>query len=554
MYSMTPTAVRRTAAVLVALTGMMNVVSAVTPAMRARLELLQDVVSLDVIHRSQTATVLAGFLLILLADGLRKRRAQALRFTIGLLLLSSVLHLAKGLDVEEASLAGLLALWLVANRRVFTIPAIPLTPARVLEHLSEAFLLYWGYVLLGFFLLQRAVRPAPRLEDVLAEPFRLVAGVPHFTYLTAQGHWFQDSLTVIACLFVLYCVVLALRPYVPLQGATAHDRERAREIIRRHGTDTLSYFALQDGRRYFFHDSGAAFLSYRLWDNVALVAGDPIGDSGCFPELVREFLGMSDAMGLDPCFLGTGDEHLGLYRRLGLRTLKIGEEALIDLPTFDSASLKRKVRRAARHIGEMGIQAVTYRAGEVPPELARQAEEIDTRWLRLKGGVQRGFSMTLGRFPRPEDADCEVTFALRDGAVLGFVSVVPVYGARSWSLDAMRRLPDCPNGLMEFLVIAAAEGYRNRGYRTLSLNFASLANSMDDIDSRMLEETRRFLFDNLSGLYQLKSLAQFNGKFAPCWHGRYLAYRDVLAFPKLVLAVVQAEDPIRVPRLLSGRR
>jgi lysylphosphatidylglycerol synthetase-like protein (DUF2156 family) len=132
--------------------------------------------------------------------------------------------------------------------------------------------------------------------------------------------------------------------------------------------------------------------------------------------------------------------------------------------------------------------------------------------------------------------------------------VVPVYGRAGWSLDAMRRLPDSPNGLMEFLVITIAERYRDRGYRTLSLNFASLANTIDDIDSRMLDGTRRFLFENLSGFYQLKSLAQFNGKFCPVWRSRYLAYGDVLTFPKFVLAVVQAEDPIKLPRVVPGRR
>ena len=74
----------------------------------------------------------------------------------------------------------------------------------------------------------------------------------------------------------------------------------------------------------------------------------------------------------------------------------------------------------------------------------------------------------------------------------------------------------------------------------LSLNFATLSNAANDIDSKDIDETRRFLFDHLSSFYQLKSLYQFNEKFAPEWCSRYLAYRDVLKIPKLALAIAQS--------------
>lgn len=178
-----------------------------------------------------------------------------------------------------------------------------------------------------------------------------------------------------------------------------------------------------------------------------------------------------------------------------------------------------------------------------------QVHEISQQWVESKGGGERGFSMTLGRLPRLTDHDCEIVVAHQGGQVYGYLCMAPVYRGESWSLDAMRRRPDGPNGLTEFLVIHAAQAYQDRGYDRLSLNFAALANSADDIDSRGVEETRRFLFEHLSSVYQLKSLYQFNGKFEPLWRSRYLAYRDVLKIPKLAVAIAQSEDPIRLPSL-----
>ena len=157
--------------------------------------------------------------------------------------------------------------------------------------------------------------------------------------------------------------------------------------------------------------------------------------------------------------------------------------------------------------------------------------------------------MTLGRLPRAVDKDCELVVAQEGDTVYGFLSLAPVYQGNAWSLDSMRRRPDSPNGLMEFLVIAAAETYMARGSRRLSLNFATLSNAANDIESRAIDETRRFLFDHLSSFYQLKSLYQFNDKFAPDWCSRYLVYRDVLKIPKLALAIAQSEDPIRLPTI-----
>jgi lysyl-tRNA synthetase class 2 len=119
--------------------------------------------------------------------------------------------------------------------------------------------------------------------------------------------------------------------------------------------------------------------------------------------------------------------------------------------------------------------------------------------------------------------------------------------AAAWSLDAMRRRADSPNGLTEFLVIRAAELYAAEGNAALSLNFATLSNTKDDIDSRAVEGARHFLWEQLSSVYQLKSLYQFNEKFQPVWRSRYLAYSDVLKIPKLAVAIAQTEAPLQLP-------
>lgn len=532
----------------------MNIVSALYPAIPSRLELLKDLLPLHVIRGTQTATVLAGFFLILLADGLRKRRQRAMHVAVVLLLLSSLLNLTKGLDYEEATAAAVLAAALIAGRSTFNVASRITVPRHVLQQLGTFALLYYGYVLGGFLILRRAVRPAPTLLGASAEPLRLIIDAPHYQYLTAQAQWFGRSLAGLGSVALLWTVIQLLRPLIPRRAASAHDVDLVRSLVRRYGSDTLSYFSLQDGRSYFFDASNEAVLSYRLWNDVALVGGDPVGRRDRFPALIACFLDYAEVTGLEPCFLGISPDCVPLLQGAGLRTLKIGEEAVVDLPSFDHANLKRKVRRAVRHVEELGFRTAVYRRDALPLSLLEQMQAISAQWVKLKGGVDRGFSMTLGRLPGFQDRDCEVVVGLQGDTVWGYLCLAPVYQGAGWSLDAMRRLPESPNGFMEFLVARAAEEYRARGYEALSLNFATLSNEEDDIDSRMVESTRRWLYENLSSFYQLKSLYQFNRKFQPRWRSRYLAYRDVLKIPKLALAIVQAEDPIRLAALVDVLR
>jgi lysyl-tRNA synthetase class 2 len=518
------------------------------------MEILRDLLPLTVLHISSTATVLTGFALILLADGLRKRRERAMHLTVALLLGSTVLNLIKGLDFEEASVSLILGGLLLAGRAGFDVRSRITVPLRVWQQILALSVLYVCYVLAGFLVLRHAIAPSPTLLTAVQEPIRLIGDTSQFHYLTPHAQWFARSLVAMGSLGVLFILGQLLRPLLPARPSSADDIGRARSLVDRFGTDTLSYFTLQDGRSYFFDSVGEAVLSYRLWGTVAVVGGDPVGPRERWEPLLASFLDFASAHGMDPCFVGVSTAAAPIFARLGLRLLKIGEEAVVILPSFDEGALKRKVRRAGRHIESLGIAARCYRVGNVPQTVRDQIEEVSRQWVGAKGGAEQGFSMTLGRLPRETDSDCELVVAMEGGHVWGYLSLVPVAGGLSWSLDAMRRRPESPNGLTEFLVLRAATMYRDRGCQTLSLNFATLADTQGELESRALAGTRKFLWENLSSVYQLKSLYQFNSKFNPTWHSRYLAYNEVLKIPKLAVAVAQCEAPIQAATVTPWTR
>src|SRR5207244_6594935 len=111
-------------------------------------------------------------------------------------------------------------------------------------------------------------------------------------------------------------------------------------------------------------------------------------------------------------------------------------------------------------------------AAEDADEALRAAiEDVSERWRGNQ--PERGFSMAIDDLYVPG-----TVFAVaeaEDGSVGGFLHLAPTPAGGGWSLSTMRRAPDTPNGLTEFLVVETLGWAKERGASELSLNFCALA-------------------------------------------------------------------------------
>jgi lysyl-tRNA synthetase class 2 len=81
---------------------------------------------------ASAATVMVGMAVIVLAGGLRHRKRRAWQMAVVLTAAVTVLHLIKGLDVEEASLSAAVCALLVA-----TVPLLPSEPQSTLPSFAR---------------------------------------------------------------------------------------------------------------------------------------------------------------------------------------------------------------------------------------------------------------------------------------------------------------------------------------------------------------------------------------------------------------------------------
>ena len=543
--------VRRWSAGILLAAGVVDVISATTPPLRDRVDFVRRIFPLAVPEVATVLVAFAGLALMLLSRGVRKGHRLAWIVSIVVLVASAIAHLLKAGEIEEGLLAAGAATYLGVKWRAFG--ATGDRPSLVKGVLT---LLAGGMTALvagvaGVELyhpdplrrppLGHAVRVvAERLVGVYSTPLRQ-AGHGHFNTYVAPG------LTATGIGLVVYALLLASRPVVLSRRPPPGDYSRARDIVRRWGGDTLSYFALRDDKRWWFH--GESVVAYAVIGGVCLVSPDPVGPPDEKAEVWREFHRFADEHGWPVAVMGAGEEWLDVYKGAGMRDLYIGDEAVVDCQTFKLEGGDMKgLRQAVNRVAKYGYRMEFYDPARVGPDLRAQLRGVMAQ--NRRGEAERGFSMTLGRIFDPDDRGFLLAVAYGpEGDPVAFCHYVPAPGIHGFSLDLMRRTDGPhPNGLIDFVVVRTIEHLRAQHMTGLGLNFATMrAVLAGETGEGMAQKVERWFLRKMSDSMQIESLWKYNAKFVPTWRPRYAVYDAPEHMLPAALAVARAESWFELP-------
>jgi lysyl-tRNA synthetase class 2 len=494
--------------------GLVSIVSALTPEIAERVDLVQGILPPGVPGAARTLVLALGLGMIWLSRGLARRKRRAWWLAVAIVSASAVAHLAKGLDVEEAATHLVLLVALLRARGHFVAPGDP-TTVRPLIQVGVAFAIALPLIAL------LAYETDDYSRRVELASLLLVGG------LAVRGLW------------------LWLRPH-PVAPPDRGERERAAALVQRHGADSLAYFALRRDKCYFFSPSGRSFLAYRVVAGTALVAGDPIGDASERRELLAEFRRVAHTKGWRVAVAGVANEALHDYAALGFRSLYLGDEAVIKPTEFslDGRAI-RKVRQSVSRLRKSGYEVRVLSTADADETLKRELRAVSEEW---RGNwPERGFTMAMDALFLYPDTVLAVAIA-PDRSIGGFLQLVPSPASEGYSLASMRRRRDTPNGLMEYLITESVAWARAHAVTEVSLNFAVFADFMraEDGATRLTRGVRWALL-KADRLFQLERLHAFNRKFFPHWRRRYFCFERWSDLPLAGLAYLHAESLLTPP-------
>jgi lysylphosphatidylglycerol synthetase-like protein (DUF2156 family) len=554
--------IRRIAATSLFVAGLIDLLSAVTAPVRDHLHLISQFLPIEVARAAGALVAISGIAMIMLSRGVLKGQRRSWLVAVAALSASLVLHVLHAADVISLLVgAGTLAL-LIIERDRFRAQAEQGTVQSAFLILAIGGLTATFGALIGVEVAGRVHHhPLPPWPQVLRGSAERLVGVQDVHFPAHINRFASPSLLAVGLTLIVYSLYLLTRPVVDrrlssgraLVGRRAAEL-RARDIVRRHGTGSLDYFALRDDKQWFFHRD--SLVAYAVFGGVCLVSPDPIGPFTERAHVWDAFRRYVDRNGWGLGVMAAGEAWLPTYQTSGMRFLYIGDEAVVDPRQFSLEGGKMKgLRQAVNRVARYGYTVRFLDPARLSAEDAARLVELMN--LSRRGEQERGFSMMLGRLFDPRDTGLLLTLVEGpDGAPAAMCQFVPSTAIGGYSLDLMRRDPaEHPNGLLDFALCSTIAHMKEMGMKGLSLNFAALRSVLDgESGDGVTQRVERWALRRLSGVLQIETLWRFNAKYEPTWLPRYIVFDSAEQFVPVAVQIMRAESLTEVPvigRLLT---
>ncbi|HEX3762094.1 MAG TPA: DUF2156 domain-containing protein [Kofleriaceae bacterium] len=295
------------------------------------------------------------------------------------------------------------------------------------------------------------------------------------------------------------------------------DGERARvlALLQRYGWNATSFQILEPGFRYWFEVGGEACVGYVDTGHAWVAAGSPVAPPERFAEVGARFAEAAAAAGRRMCWFATEMRFAGAAPWSSMRVGDQPSWAPSDWAGVlrDSRSLREQLRRARAK----GVAVRTVGPAELQPgQPVRIAlERLIARWLASRQIAPMGFLVHVDPFTFPDQRRYFV--AEHDGAVIGFLSAIPIYARPGWFFEDFLRDASAPNGTVELLIDAGMRAAAAEGIPYVTLGLVPLSGEV----SPWLRAARRWG----KALYDFDGLRAFKAKLKPrAWDPIFLSY------------------------------
>lgn len=491
-------------ALMVFISGVALLFSGVTPEHGYRLSYLSTFIPDFLVNVSHLTASLIGTLCLVLAQGLWRRLSAAWLLTFILLLSGVALSLLKGLDWKIACLLLFTACLLFAFRKVFYRPSrlfdTPFSPLTLAIAGCTIAISIWL-----FFFVYRHVP----YNNELWWQFTLDANAP-------RGLRAITGSTILLAVIILMWLLRTSPPKI--QEPSDEQLSLAANIIQNSYQPGGGLVFGRD-KELLFHPEQDAFIMYSCHGRSLIALFDPIGNPRHRNELIWQFRDFCDYHHVRPVFYQVKADTLSDYMDIGLTALKLGEEAIINLATFnlDNKGMK-DLRYTWNRCNRDRLTLNIYDKGQVP---FTALKVISDAWLIKKPGKERGFS--LGKLNQNYLQHFRIATVESEGQILAFVNLLETQHNNLVSIDIMRVHPDAPKLTMEYLMLALILKLKEQGIERFSLGLAPLSGLKPRKGAPLAYRLGSLVFRRGNQFYNFQGLRRFKEKFQPDWEPRYMA-------------------------------
>ncbi|MFJ8066958.1 bifunctional lysylphosphatidylglycerol flippase/synthetase MprF [Psychrobacillus sp. NPDC096426] len=502
--------------VFVLLAGIILLVSAAIPAALERIKMANEILALPVMNMSHEFTVGLGISLLMLTRGIQYRVKWAYTLTLVTLIVAAIFSLSKWFDYEDAVFVLIVFVILLLSKKQFYRENIVPTWGKSLVDIMGI------TIILGFFIFIGYVN-LPSSHITIPMKLRPYVMTDSTDLLVSAGVGI-----ILAILYMSIGYLLAKPRHFPFEKSVNYEREIKEHLERYEGTVSSHLIFLHDKYIYWNH-SKTVMLAFQKYSDKLIVLGDLVGEKKDILQAMEEFHDRANVYGYTPVYYQVTSRMFPYLHENGYDFFKLGEEALVNLPSFDLVGKKMKNLRANKN----KLEREGYRFQVIQPphsdEFLAKLKPISDDWL--EGRKEKGFS--LGWFNPSYLQSVPIALVTDEAAqIVAFCNIIPAYdGDKVVSVDLMRYGSNAPNATMDYMFIKLFEWYKEENYETFNLGMAPLANVGLSKYSFLTEKIAYQIFLYGHAVYHFKGLKMFKEKYADGWEPKYLAMRKKASLP-----------------------
>ena len=500
---------------MVFLTGITMLLTGINEKLLLKIKLFGKFFGTNTLGFSNDLSILVGFLCIVATCMLRYKTKNIYKATLVLIILGIFTLLSKGFYPGEIIISLVAAYLLYESKSSFY---------------RETFIVNWKNTLKDSALLLGTLIGYYAVLDFYLKYTR--GHIEKELFLQLGGT--ALSMFTIACIIYIVIYFLHLEQKFPYK--TFYECEDdINNIVRKYRGSSLTHLVYLRDKYIYMNEDKDVMFQYQIYLDKIFVLGNPIGNPEKLFEEIELFYELADKYGYTIVFYQIEEDMIKYLHSHGYDFMKIGEEATIDVPTFEVVGNKMKSLKKSRN--KMISEGYTFEMIYPPysEEIMRRLKEISDNWL--DGRSEKGYS--VGFFDEYYLSKEGIGIVKNsEGKIEGFASIMSMYnGKESFSVDLMRFTKEATRGVMDYMFINLIEIGKQKGYEKFNMGMAPLANVGTSKYAFLNEKIALQVYEYGQVFYSFKGLRKFKNKYTNNWEPRYVAYRRKTS---LIFAMIQA--------------
>lgn len=511
------------ATALVFLAGLTLLISSAAPGAIENIRYIREITTLPFINVSHQVSVITGFILLALSNGISYKDRRSFKATLFVLLFASLLFILKGVQYHQALFMLFVALLLYLSKNRFYRRSYVETWGRGAFNTIITALIISSYVVLAILSREESLYGLPsKLEKLL---------------LPDSHDLIKSAMIGLIVIIFVVPIDIWMRKKMQFKKKTVMDSQgEIRRHISRYGGEEAFLFADYEELNIYWNGKKTVLFPYRVSADKLIVLGDLIGEKAHFKEAVEEFIDFADEYGYTPVFYEVSDQFIPYLYGYGYNFFRLGEDGYIGVAHFKNMTYEKDYFADLEE--SMEQQGYHYEQLYAPFTLDFVKQLATLSDKQKNDGVYQDDSYLL------EDHYLSngpiALIRNKEGQIVVFANLIPLQDKQNTLVISLlrSRVSELPTQAIDYLFLNILTSAREAKYSRINVGMTYLKHvgisKYAGISEKMAAQ---ILVDSQEQTAQ-QELQRLKERYANEWQPKYIAYRKKVFLPITMIQIM----------------